>query len=143
MSKFRSRRIATVVIAPLVALTAWGIFHAAGVDFHVSVGNGRVGAGDVIVTATVVALLGWAVIRWLERHVERPRLWWARVASTCLAVSIVGPSRLAGNIDSVALMGLHIVTAAVVVIGFAPTIPLRRSSSYPRRIEDASAPARL
>jgi hypothetical protein len=141
MSKIRSRRIATVVLAPLVALTAWGLLRAAGVAFHVSTGSGRVGAGDVVVAAAVAALLGWAVVRWLERHLERPRLWWVRVASTCLAVSIVGPSRLAGDVDGVALMGLHIVTAAVIVTGFAATLPRRRRSSrYPERVEDATAP---
>lgn len=46
--------------------------------------------------------------------------------STCLAASIVGPSRLAGGVDSVALMGLHILTATVIVVGFAATLPLRR-----------------
>jgi undecaprenyl pyrophosphate phosphatase UppP len=143
MSKIRSRRVATVVLAPLVALTAWGLLRAAGVGFDVSTGNGRVGAGDVVVAATVAALLGWVVVRWLERHVERPRLAWVRVASACLAASIVGPSRLAGDVDSAALMGLHVVTAAVIVTGFAATVPLRRRSSrYPERAGDASAPVR-
>ncbi len=141
MSKVRSRRVATVLLAPLAALAAWASMRADGVAFHVSTGSGRVGAGDVLVAATLVALLGWVVIRWLERHVERPRLWWARIASTCLAVSIVGPSRLAGNVDSVALMGLHIVTAFVVITGFTATVPRRRRSSrYSKRVEDASAP---
>jgi hypothetical protein len=140
MSKLRSRRVTTVLLAPLVALAAWALLRAAGVAFHVSTGSGRVGAGDVLVAATVAALLGWLVVRWLERHVEHPRLWWVRAGSTCLAASIVGPSRLAGDVDSVALMGLHIVTAAVIVTGFAATIPRRRRSSrYSARAEDASA----
>jgi Family of unknown function (DUF6069) len=143
MSKVRSRRVATVVLAPLAALVAWALLRAAGVAFDVSTGSGRVGAGDVLVAAVLAALLGWLVVRWLERHVEHPRLWWARVASACLAASIVGPSRLAGDVDSVALMGLHIVTAGVIVTGFAATIPRRRRSSrHSEGAEDASAPAR-
>lgn len=141
MSKVRSRRAATVVLAPLVALAAWALLRAAGVAFHVSTASGRVGAGDVLVAATVAAFLGWVVVRWLERHVQRPRLWWVRVASACLAASIVGPSRLAGDVDSAALMGLHIVTGAVIVTGFAATIPRRRRSArHSERMEDASAP---
>jgi cytochrome c oxidase assembly factor CtaG len=143
MSKVRSRRVATVLLAPSAALAAWGAMRAAGVAFHVSTGSGRVGAGDVIVAAAVAALLAWVLVRWLERHVERPRLWWVRVGSACLAASIGGPSRLAGDVDSVALMGLHVVTAAVIVTGFAATVPLRRRSSrYPERAGDASAPVR-
>jgi hypothetical protein len=128
MSRVRARRTTTVVAAPLAALATWALFRAAGVDFHVSTGDGRVGAGDVVVAATVVGLVGWVVVRWLERHVERPRLWWARVGSTALAVSIVGPSWLAHDVDSVALMTLHIVTAAVIVV-VATTVPWRRRGS--------------
>ncbi len=143
MSKSRSRRVATVVLAPCAALAAWAPMRAAGVAFHVSTGSGRVGAVDVLVVATLAALLGWVAVRWLERHVERPRLWWARVASAGLAASIIGPSRLAGDVDSVALMGLHIVTATVIVTGFAATIPRRRrSSTYREGMDEASAQVR-
>ena len=143
MSRSRARRVTTVVAAPLVALATWALFRAAGVDFRVSTGDGRVGAGDVVAAATVVASIGWLVVRWLERHVERPRLWWARVGSIGLAVSIVGPSWFARDVDSVALMTLHIVTAAVVVVGFAATVPWRRSrSTLAASVPDTSAPAR-
>ena len=139
MSGKRSRRVATVLVAPSAALATWAILRAAGVEFHVSTG-GRVGAADVVVAATVAALLGWVVARWLERHVQRPRLWWARAGSMTLAVSIVGPSRLASDVDSVALMALHIVTAAVIVAGFAGTVPRRRLR---RRLQSAAtAPVR-
>jgi Family of unknown function (DUF6069) len=126
MSNARARRVATVVAAPIAALAAWGALRAAGVDFAVSTGNGRVGAGDVIVAAVVAALLGWIVARTLAARVERPRLWWLRIGSTCLGVSMVGPTWLAHDVDSVALMALHLVTALVVVFGLAATVPVRR-----------------
>jgi hypothetical protein len=126
MSNVKARRAATVVVAPLAALAAWALFRAGGVSFDVSTGDGRVGASDVVVAATVAALVGWLVARALERRLERPRLWWARVGSTCLAVSIVGPSWVADGVTSVALIALHLVTAVVIIVGFAPTVPLRR-----------------
>ena len=143
MSKVRSRRLATVLFAPVAALAAWGLFRAAGVSFHVSTGDGRVGAADVVVGATVAAVLGWVVARQLERRVQRPRLWWARVGSTCFAVSIIGPSWLADGGSSVALMTLHLVTAVVIVVGFAATLPFRRRpSTLPAARGSASAPVR-
>ncbi len=126
MSNITARRVATVVASPLAALAVWGLLRAAGVDFAVSTGPGHVGAGDVIVAATVAALLGWVVARTLASRVERPRLWWLRVGSTCFGVSIVGPTWLAHDVDSVALMALHLVTALVIVFGLAATVPVRR-----------------
>ena len=79
-----------------------------------------------VVAATLATLAGWIVVRALEHRVPRPRLWWARIGSTCLAASIAGPSRVADGLDSVALMALHIVTAVVIVVGFAATLPVRR-----------------
>lgn len=120
------RRVATVAAAPLAALAAWELLRAVGVDFTVSIGDGHVGAGDVIVSATMAALLGWVVVRVLASLVERPRLWWLRIGSTCTGVSMVGPTWLAHDVDSVALMGLHLVTALVIVFGLAATVPVRR-----------------
>jgi hypothetical protein len=136
MSTVRSRRFATVVLAPVAAVTAWAVFRALGVGFDISTGDGRVGAGDVIVAATVAALLGWVVARQLERRVARPRLWWARVGSTALSVSIIGPSWLADGVSSVALMTLHVVTAVVIIVGFAAPHPGRRSRNavYPAAV---------
>jgi hypothetical protein len=141
MSSVRSRRISTVCFAPAAALAAWGLFRAVGVSFHVSTGSGRVGAAAVVFGATVAALLGWVVVHVLERHAPRPRIWWARVGSTCFAASIAGPASLADGGSSVALMTLHLVTAVVIVVGFAATLPSRRSPSmHPVSRGNASAP---
>jgi hypothetical protein len=129
MSNVKARRVATVVAAPLAALATWALFRVAGVTFHVSTGDGQVGADDVAVVAAVAALLGWIVARTLESRVQRPRLWWVRVGTSCCAASIVGPSVLAGDVDSVALMALHVATAAAIVVGFAATLPVRRHPS--------------
>jgi Family of unknown function (DUF6069) len=119
-------RTATVVLAPIAALGTWAVIRLIGVDLVVSTGRGHVGAGDVVVAATLAALLAWIVVRQLERRVRRPRRTWSFVASACLAVSTIGPDRLADGSSAVALIVLHFVTAAVVIAGFAGTLPWRR-----------------
>ncbi len=123
------RRIGTVVLAPVAALTAWAFIRLLGIDLVVSAGDGTVGAADVFVAALVGALAGWLVVRLLERHSRRPRPWWSFVGSTALALSIIGPAWLADGASAVALIALHIVTAVVVISGFAGTLPVRRDDS--------------
>jgi hypothetical protein len=65
----------------------------------------------------------------------------AALGSTALAVSIVCPSWLADGSCPVALIGLHFVTAAVVIVGFAATLPLRRSGVTKPGRRPASDPA--
>jgi hypothetical protein len=124
MSRLDRRRLATVVLAPAAALAAWTAARAAGVDLVLENGS-TVGAGDVLAAALTGATAGWLVVRWLEGHSRRPRSRWAFVGSTALAVSIIGPNRLADGSSAIALIGLHVVTAAVVIAGFAGTLPLR------------------
>ncbi|HVU76199.1 MAG TPA: DUF6069 family protein [Gaiellaceae bacterium] len=119
------RRLATVVLAPAAALAAWGVVRSIGVDLTVSTGSGTVGAADVVAAATVVSLLAWAVAAQLERRVHSPRRWWAFLTSAGLALSITGPTYLADGGSAVALIGLHFVTAAVVIAGLGGTLPWR------------------
>jgi len=124
MTRLDPRRLATVVLAPATALAAWAAVRAAGVDLVLKEGS-TVGAGDVLAAALAGATVGWLVVRWLEGHSRRPRSRWAFVGSTALAVSIIGPNWLADGSSALALIGLHVVTAAVVIGGFAGTLPLR------------------
>jgi hypothetical protein len=134
-------RLATVVVAPAAALAAWAAARVAGVDFVLKDGS-TVGPGEVFTAAVAGAVAGWLVVRWLERRSRRPRSTWAFLGSTALAVSIVGPSRLADGSTAVALIGLHFVTAAVVIVGFARTLPIRRGGIHGARQRPASDPAR-
>ena len=117
------RRIATVVLAPAAALSAWAVMRLAGIDFTVSTGDGTVGPFDVVTAALIAALGGWFVVRLLERHTRRPGLWWPALASMALAVSTIGPAYLADDVNALALTALHFVTAIVVISGFARTLP--------------------
>jgi len=119
------RRIATVVLTPAAALAAWASTKAVGVDLVLKTGSGKVGPGDVFVAALVAALAAWGAARVIERRSRRPRAVWSFTASTALAVSVIGPSWLADGSSAALLIGLHVVTAAVVIGGFLPTIPVR------------------
>ena len=126
MTHHTRRRIGTIILAPAAALAAWGLTQLLGIGLDVTAGDGTVGPGDVFVSALVGALGGWAVVRLVERHSRYPRSRWALTGSTALAVSMVGPSWFADGASAVALMSLHVVTAVVVIIGFATTLPVRR-----------------
>jgi hypothetical protein len=124
MSRLDRRRVTTLVLAPAAALAAWTALRTVGVDLVLKDGS-TVGAGDVLVAALAGATAGWLVVRRLESHSRRPRSRWAFIGSAALAVSIIGPNWLADGSTAVALIGLHVVTAAVVIAGFAGTLPLR------------------
>jgi hypothetical protein len=126
MTNRTRRRISTVVLAPVAALAAWACLRLLGLDFDVKTGDGSVGPVDVVAAALVGGLAGWLVLRLVERHSRRPRLWWARIGSTALAISTIGPAYLSDGISALALTALHFVTAIVVISGFATTLPARR-----------------
>jgi hypothetical protein len=117
------RRIVIVTSAPVAALAAWTLGRLAGVDFAQSAGRGTVGPADVVGAAIVGGLGAWYVVRTLERHTARPGFWWPWVGTTVLGLSLIGPSYLAGGVDALALGGLHIVTAMVLIWGLETTLP--------------------
>jgi hypothetical protein len=121
------RRTATVVIAPVAALASWALIRLIGIDLALSHGRdgSTVGPVDVFVAALAGGLAAWLVARVIERRSQHPRRLWAQVGSTALAVSIIGPNYLADGATAVALISLHVVTAAVVIAGFAGTLPAR------------------
>jgi ABC-type Co2+ transport system permease subunit len=121
------RRLATVVLAPTAAITAWAVVRLIGIDLALEDGN-TVGPVDVVAAALVGALAGWLVVRLVERHSRRPRGLWAFAGSTTLAVSMIGPAWLADSASAVALMSLHVVTAVVLISGFYWTLPLHRDA---------------
>jgi hypothetical protein len=123
------RRIGTVIVAPAAALALRGLIRSTGIDLDVSTGNGTIGPADVLTAALIGALAGWLVVRRLESHSRHPRRRWAFTGSTALSMSMLGPAWLADGSSALALMTLHLVTGAVVITGFAATLPLRCSSS--------------
>jgi uncharacterized protein DUF6069 len=125
MHRVNRRRLATVLVAPVAALAAWGFLRAVGIDLVLKDGS-TVGAGAVFAAALAGALAAWPVVRWLDLHSRRARAVWAFVGSTALSVSLLGPTWRADGGSAVALIGLHVVTAIVVIAGFAGTLPAVR-----------------
>jgi hypothetical protein len=122
------RRLSTVVLAPAAALAIWAVARLIGVDLVVLGPDGsvRLGPVDVVAAALAGAVAGWAVVWLLERRLQRLLMWWPFIGSTALAVSIIGPTWLADGASAVALISMHVVTAAVVISGFAKTLPVHR-----------------
>jgi hypothetical protein len=101
------RRIATVVLAPCAALATWAVARL------------TVDPVDVVAAALLGALVSWAAAGTLERRSKRPRIVWSGCATSALAISLLaGPS-------AVASITMHVVTAAVLIVGFAGTLPVR------------------
>ncbi len=132
MSHPTRRRIATVLLAPIVALVTWAFIRFYGIDLVVTTGDGTVGPADVFAVALVGAAAGWLVVLLLERRIRHPRPWWTFIGSTGLAVSTIGPSYFADGASAIALITLHIVTAVGVIVGFAGTLPVHRSGEATR-----------
>ena len=139
MTRRTRRRTVTAALAPAAALAAWALMRLTGIDLEVSVGDGVVGPVDVVVAALLGALAGWAAVRFLERHSPWPREHWSYLSSAALAVSVIGPSWLAEGASAAALIGLHVVVAAVVIVGFARTLPARQAQPAPMEEADPLA----
>ena len=143
MTHLTRHRIATVVLAAAAALAAWSLTQLIGVDLVVSTGDGTVGPADVIGASIVGALAGWLVVRLLESRSRQPLRAWAFIGSTALAISIIGPAWFADGASAVALIFLHVVTAVVVITGFARTLPVRgRRDANRGPAEPSGDPAR-
>jgi uncharacterized protein DUF6069 len=116
-----ARRTAGVVaVAVAVGLAAWSAARLLGVDLDVRI-NGdvrQVGPADVLVTTVVAGLAAWVVSSILARTPRTAR-WWPFVGSTALAVSMLGPSYLADGAAAVALMAIHLLVGATLIMGFA------------------------
>jgi hypothetical protein len=115
--------LAVVAAAVAAGLAAWGVIRLVGVDLTLKDGaaGGQVGAVDVVAASLAAGLAAWGVYALLA-HWRRAR-WWPFVGSTALAVSITGPSYLADGISAVALICLHLIVGAVLIMGFTRFVP--------------------
>jgi hypothetical protein len=118
--------LAVVAAAVAAALAAWAVIRLVGVDLTLKDGagtsaGGQVGAVDVLLVSLVAGLAAWGLFALLA-HWRRAR-WWPFIGSTALAVSITGPSYLADGISAVALICLHVVVGAVLIMGFTRLVP--------------------
>ena len=111
--------VAVVGLAACATLTTWALVRLLGVQPITS--NGPVGAIEVVLSVTSAGLIAWGVWLWLlNRGAVK---WWPLVASTALAVSIVGPAWMADGVSAVALICLHVVAGFVLTMGFVCVLP--------------------
>ncbi len=73
------------------------------------------------IVAVLTGLAGWALLTVLERLTKRARTAWTAIALVLLLVSLAGPLSATTPAATVGLAALHLVVAAVLIIG------LRRS----------------
>ncbi len=124
------------VVSAAAAAAVWAVARAAGVDLVVRSGSGTtdVNVVSVVVTSLVVAIVGAALLRLLERRTARGRRTWTIVAVAVWAVSFLGPLSATHPSAGLVLACLHLVVGSVVVLG------LRRThAGDPARPEATSA----
>lgn len=110
----------TVIAAVAAALLVWLIAGpVAGADLSASTGSGvqEIGAVHVIAVAALMGLAGWALLAVLERRTERAARTWVFVALGVLLVSLLGPLGAETLGGALTLVALHLVTAAVLIVG--------------------------
>lgn len=111
------RLLGVVAVAELAALVTWGVARRVGVPMVADRGGGPVpvAVADVLVATLVVGLAAWCVHGLLRRW--RRATAWPRIASTVVALSILGPAFQADGSSAVGLVALHVVVGAVLVVG--------------------------
>jgi len=87
------RATGVIAVAAAAALVIWAVARLLGVDVEVEFGGEirQVGPADILVATVVVGLAAWVVYSLLAPHPRTAR-WWPYVASTALAISVLGPS---------------------------------------------------
>jgi hypothetical protein len=128
--RVRRRRAAVVAGAAIAAIIVWALEDPiGGVNLAVKSGSStrQIGIASVVATVAIVGLgASWLLGR-LERRAARPHRTWTIVACAVFVVSLLGP---AGGVTAGAKLGLaalHVIVAAVLVLGL-PAVRGRASS---------------
>lgn len=126
----RRPRWLSTIAAAAAALIFWTIVDPIG-GLELTVGKPgattHVGAVSVIVAALISGLGGWALLAIFERTSGRPARLWTVTATVVFLLSLaIGPVNGTDGGDKLALAGLHLIVAAVVIPW------LRASAATPR-----------
>jgi Family of unknown function (DUF6069) len=126
----RRPRWLSAIAAAAAALILWTVVDPIG-GLDLTVGKpgatSHIGAVSVILAALISCLIGWALLSVFERTLRRPARLWTITATVVFLLSLaVGPVNGTDGGDKLALAGLHLIVAAVV-------IPWLRASAASRR----------
>ena len=108
-----------VLVAAGAALAVWAATRAGGVGLTARTGDsvGPVAPATVAFIALLAGLAGWGLLALLERVLRRPALVWRTVAVAVFVVSLTGPLGGVGTGAKLALAGMHLAVATVLVAG--------------------------
>jgi hypothetical protein len=118
----RTRRLLTVLAAPAAALLLWAAaVPVGGVDLTADQAGTplMVGPALVAVAALIAGLAAWGLLAVLERFTARAALVWSIIAAAVLAFSLTGPLAAATTAAMLVLMGMHVLTGALLIAGMA------------------------
>lgn len=117
----------TGLLATLVAMATAAVIaalaRAAGVDFAVSNSDQTIPVSGIAVVTGFFSVVGVSIAAALRHWSARPADWFVRTAVTLTAVSLVPPVLLGeGAATRTALIGLHLVAAAVIIPSLARSL---------------------
>ena len=124
------QRLLTVAGGTLGALAVWAVAElGVGLDlrtpaFGSEQPSQELSAALVAVASAVGGVAGWGVLAVLERFTANPRRAWVAVASIALLASLSAPlsgTGVSGG-DRIAMIGMHLAVAAVVIPFFYRSI---------------------
>ena len=126
----RRQRLLTIAGGTLGALVVWAVAEwLVGLDlrtpaFSSEQQSQELTAALVAVASAVGGLAGWGVLAVLERSTANPRRAWVAVALIALLASLSAPLSGTGvNVgDRIAMIGMHLAVAAVVIPFFYRSI---------------------
>jgi len=136
MSNLTRAEAGVAVVTAAAAAAVWAVAKAAGVDLVVRSGSGTndVNVVSVVVTALVVAIVGAALLRLLERRTTSGRRTWTIVAIVVWAVSFLGPLSATRASAGLVLACLHLVVGSVIVLGLRRTHTADPTRPQPGRV---------
>lgn len=121
--------VATVVAAAATTSVA-AAAHAAGVDFEVPDGGEAIPLGGFTTVTTFFSLVGVVIAVALARWSARPAQRFVRIIVPLAAASLVPPFIAGANAaTTVTLVGLHLITAAVMIPALAHALRLMQPLS--------------
>ena len=115
-----TRRMLTVAGAAAAGLAVWAITRSiGGTELAVRSGGSvrEIGPVVVVLTGLLAGLAGWGLLAWFERSTQRPYRAWRLVAVAVFVVSLAGPLGGVGTGARLALAAMHLVVAAVLILG--------------------------